>query len=112
MQGYKPQHKQENMTSTQYAQTRVARVAAFISDKAFCIVSKSPVECPVECPVESQRLDTRKAIVLRSWRFRWSILVVFRDAKRGTKSLSPLTQNLVISCCCFAEDGKEMYQEL
>jgi len=22
------------------------------------------------------------------------------------------TQNLVISCCCFAEDGKEMYQEL
>ena len=22
------------------------------------------------------------------------------------------TQNLVISRCCFAEDGKEMYQEL
>ena len=22
------------------------------------------------------------------------------------------TQNLVISCCCFAEDGTEMYQEL
>ena len=108
MQRYKPQHKQENMTSTEYAQTRVARVAAFTSDKAFCIVSKSPVECPIE----SQRLDTRKAIVLRSWRFRWGILVVFRDAKRGTKSLSPLTQNLVISCCCFAEDGKKMYQEL
>ena len=22
------------------------------------------------------------------------------------------TQNLVISCCCFAEDGKEMYKNL
>ena len=24
----------------------------------------------------------------------------------------PTTQNLVISGCCFAEDGKEMYKEL
>ena len=22
------------------------------------------------------------------------------------------THNLVISCCCFAEDGKEMYKDL
>ena len=37
-----------------------------------------------------------------------------RDTKKLAVVVDVLqtTQNLVISCCCFATEGKEMYQEL
>ena len=62
-----------------------------------------------------------------AWKYKFALLVLLRNYsnsfnlynvaeqfrnRSGRSGVLHKTLNLVISCCCFAEDGKEMYQNL